>query len=123
MLYSFLSAATVIFHALFVLFVVFGGFLVVRWRRLAWLHVPTAIWGVVIELAGWVCPLTPLENYFRARAGEGAYRGGFVEHYVIPVLYPGDLTQRTQVLLATFVIVVNAVAYALVLRWKRALSS
>lgn len=119
MLFSFLAGATVILHALFVLFVVLGGFLVLRWRRLAWLHVPAAIWGVVIELAGWICPLTPLENYFRARAGEAAYRGGFVEHYVMPVLYPVGLTERTQLALAAVVIIVNAVAYGLVLRRKR----
>src|SRR5439155_15203066 len=78
---------------------------------LVWLHVPCALWGVAIEYAGWICPLTPLENALRARAGLEGYRGGFVEHYVIPALYPAGLARPTQVVLGTLVLVVNLVAY------------
>ena len=101
---------------LFVAFVVFGGFLVWRRRWVAWLHVPAAVWGVVIEYAGWICPLTPLENYFRTRAGLEGYGGGFVEHYVIPLLYPAGLTPPKQLVLGTFALTVNLVAYGVLVR-------
>jgi hypothetical protein len=99
-------------HFAFIVFVVAGGFLTWRWPRVAWLHVPVALYGAAIEFGGWVCPLTPLENYFRARAGETGYTGGFIEHYIIPVIYPGELTPLIRYGLGGFVIVVNAVAYA-----------
>ena len=83
-----LADLLVLFHATFVLFVVAGGLLVLKWPRLAWLHIPCALWGVLIEFGGWICPLTPLENTLRQRAGEAGYSGGFVEHYVLHVLYP-----------------------------------
>src|SRR3989449_5356917 len=83
---------------------------------LVWLHVPCALWGVAIEYAGWICPLTPLENALRTRAGLEGYRGGFVEHYVIPALYPAGLARPTQVVLGTFVLVVNLVAYGVLIR-------
>ena len=108
-----LADAVVLVHAAFVLFVVFGGFLALRWRRLAWVHLPTLAWGVWIEVAGWICPLTPLEVELRRQAGEQGYRGGFVEHYVLPTLYPEGLTRPLQWLLATLLLVVNAVAYTL----------
>src|SRR6266704_801758 len=113
----------VIVHAAFVVFVVAGGFLVLRWRRVAWLHVPAATWGVLIELTGWICPLTPLENALRARAGETQYGGGFIEHYLLPMLYPPRLTIRVQWALAAFAFAINVVAYTLVIvRWRRATS-
>ena len=116
MLYRWLADAVVVLHAAFVVFVVLGGVLVIRWRRLAWLHVPAAIWGALIEFKGWICPLTPLENYLRRRAGLEGYAGGFVEHYVIPALYPAGLTRPTQALLGTLVLAVNVVAYGVLLR-------
>ncbi|MBI2072189.1 MAG: DUF2784 domain-containing protein [Gemmatimonadetes bacterium] len=84
MRYRFVADVLVVLHVAFVAFVVVGGFLALRWRRLAWLHLPAAVWGAIIEFMGWVCPLTPLENHFRRLAGEGGYQGGFIEHYVIP---------------------------------------
>lgn len=111
-LYGFLADGVVVIHALFVLFVVGGGFLALRWRRVAWLHVPAAVWGALVELAGWVCPLTPLEHWLRARAGETGYGGGFVEQYLLPLLYPGGLTREIQVVLGLLVVVVNGVVYA-----------
>ena len=88
-----------------------------RWPRLAWIHLPCAVWGALIELGGWICPLTPLENRLRTLAGQAGYEGGFVEHYVIPVLYPGDLTRGIQVALGVAVIGLNALIYGVV--WKR----
>jgi len=105
-------------HFLFVLFVVGGGFLAWRWPRMAWAHVPVALWGALIEFAGWICPLTPLENHLRRAAGEAGYAGGFIEHYVIPVVYPAGLTREIQLTLGAAVIVINAVAYG-GLVWRR----
>jgi hypothetical protein len=119
MIFRILADGVVVLHALFVAFVVLGGFLALRWRAIAWLHVPAALWGALIEYAGWICPLTPLENLLRARAGSGGYSGGFVEHYVLRALYPGDLTPAVRWALGSFVIVVNGVAYALLLRQSR----
>ena len=117
--YRLLADAVVVFHAAFVAFVVVGGWLVVRWPRVALIHIPAAIWGALIEFAGWVCPLTPLENYLRGRAGERGYAGGFVEHYVLRALYPDGLTPTIQWGLGVFVIIVNVAAYGYVLRARR----
>lgn len=98
-------------HFLFVLFVVLGGLLVLRWPRLAFLHIPAAVWGSWIEFSGGICPLTPLENSLRARAGQAGYSGGFIEHYLIPVLYPSELTREIQLLLGAVVIAINLAIY------------
>ncbi|MFZ5623370.1 MAG: DUF2784 domain-containing protein [Gemmatimonadota bacterium] len=111
-----LANLLVLFHAAFVLFVVLGGLLVLRWPRLAWLHLPAAIWGAAIEFTGWICPLTPLENRFRRLAGEAGYSGGFIEHYVLPVLYPTGLTRSVQYVLGALVVLLNVVIYAIVVR-------
>ena len=116
--------ALVVLHAAFVLFVVAGSALVWRWPRLAWLHVPAALWGAAVELFGWICPLTPLENELRADAGAKGYGGGFVEHYLLPVLYPDGLTRTTQLVLGGIVLSLNAAVYtALILRRRRASTS
>jgi hypothetical protein len=115
MLYRALADLVVIVHFLFVAFVVFGGFVAWRWRRLAWVHLPAALWGVAIEFGGWMCPLTPLENALRARAGLTGYAGGFVEHHVIPWLYPVGLTAPKQVMLGTLALLVNLAAYGVLL--------
>jgi hypothetical protein len=120
MLYQLAANLVVLVHLAFILFVVLGGVLVVRWRRMAWLHIPAAIWGALIEFAGWICPLTPLERRLREAGGNAGYEGGFVEHYIVPIVYPIDLTREMQLLLGALVIAVNVVAYALVLaRWRR----
>jgi len=98
-------------HFLFVVFVVIGGLLVVRWPALAWVHLPAAIWGALIEFRGWICPLTPLEKALRERAGGAGYEGGFIEHYLVPVLYPGELTREIQLALGAAVVAVNLVVY------------
>ncbi|MBI2402766.1 MAG: DUF2784 domain-containing protein [Gemmatimonadetes bacterium] len=116
MLYRFVADVLVVLHVAFVAFVVVGGFLALRWRRLAWFHVPAAVWGAIIEFMGWVCPLTPLENHFRRLAGEGGYQGGFIEHYVIPALYPADYTLGLRIMLGALVVGLNALAYSLYFR-------
>ena len=119
MAYRLLADTLVGIHLLFVIFVVAGGFLTWRWPRLAWVHVPVALWGALIEFARWICPLTPFENQLRRAAGEAGYAGGFIEHYVIPLVYPGTLTRGIQLLLGIAVIVVNAVAYGRLIRQRR----
>lgn len=106
-------------HVLFIAFVIGGGLLVWRWRKLAWVHAPAAVWGALIEFAGWICPLTPLENALRQRAGDAGYTGGFVEHYVLPVVYPAGLTPTVQIVLGTGVIVVNLITYGLLVARRR----
>jgi len=115
--FSLLADAVVLLHVTFVAFVVLGGLAVARWPRLAWAHVPTAFWGVFVELAGWTCPLTPLEQALRVRGGEAAWGGSFVERYLLPVLYPDWLTRPTQVGLGLFALGVNLAAYLWV--WNR----
>ena len=119
MTYLLLADLVVLAHAGFVLFVVCGGLAVLRWPRLAWLHLPAALWGVGIELSGRLCPLTPLENRLRAEAGAGTYETGFVEHHLVPVLYPPGLAPRQQLWLGAALLAWNALVYALVLRRVR----
>jgi len=115
-LFGLLADAVVVLHALFILFVLFGGFLAWRWRPVAAIHIPCAVWGMLIEFRGWLCPLTPLENSLRARAGQARYSGGFVEHYLLPAIYPSGLTSRLQLVLGSFVLLTNLLAYAMLLR-------
>jgi hypothetical protein len=114
-----LADATVALHLAFVVFVVAGGLLVLRWPRLAWLHVPAVLWGAFIEFAGWICPLTPLENWLRQRGGGQAYDASFVEHYLIPLLYPDALSRDVQWLLGTLVLVINVTVYAVIVQQHR----
>ncbi len=98
-------------HLVFILFVMAGG-LLVAWRPgLAWLHVPAVIWGAWIEFAGWICPLTPMENHFRERSGEQGYEGGFIEHYLLPLIYPDWLTVDARYVLGSLVVIVNGGIY------------
>ncbi len=105
-------------HLAFVAFVVGGAFAVARWPRVAWAHLPAATWAALVELAGWPCPLTPLENALRRAAGLAGYPGGFVEHYLVPVIYPAGLTRTVQIALGVGVVVLVAAAYAIA--WQRA---
>jgi hypothetical protein len=109
--YRLLADLVVGVHAAFITFVVLGGFLAWRWPRAAWVHLPAAAWGTLIELAGWICPLTPIENQLRSRAGDAGYAGGFIEHYLIPVVYPAGLTRELQILLGIAALAVNVLAY------------
>jgi hypothetical protein len=110
----------VLLHLLFVVFVVAGGFLLLRWPRIAWLQVPAAVWGAYIEISSGICPLTPLENHLRALGGEAGYSVSFVERYLMPILYPANLTVPIQIVLGGLVVAVNLAAYALAYRaWKQ----
>jgi hypothetical protein len=115
MLYRVLADLVIMVHLAFVLFAVLGGLLVLRWKRCAWLHVPAVLWAALIEFAGWICPLTPLENWLRVRGGAIAYRSGFVEHYILPLLYPAVLTRQLQIVLGLFVLGINLGIYGWVL--------
>ena len=117
MSYRLLADFVLVVHAAFVAFVMLGGLAVLRWPRLAWVHLPVVIWGAGIEFAGGICPLTPLENHWRRLAGEQGYTGGFVEQYVLAALYPEGLTRGMQLALGLLVIAVNAVIYFRV--WTR----
>src|SRR5918997_6501449 len=105
----------VLVHFLFVLFVLFGGLLVLRWPKVAYVHLPVAVYGALIELVGWICPLTPLEKRLRESAGQQGYEGGFVEHYILPVLYPSGLSRGVQLVLGALVIGINVVIYGIVI--------
>ncbi len=115
-----LADLVLLLHAAFIVFVLLGGLLVWRWHWLIWLHLPAVIWGVLIEVQGWLCPLTPLENRLRRAAGAEGYQTGFIDHYLAPLIYPAGLTPDIQLLLAGGVLLVNAVIYALLWRtWRR----
>jgi hypothetical protein len=123
MRYLALADAVLVVHLAFILFAVLGGLLVLRHPRFIWLHLPAAAWGVLIEFAGWICPLTPLENSLRAQGGERGYSGGFIDHYLGALIYPEGLTRELQWLLGAFVLAVNAAIYLqLWRRWPKARS-
>lgn len=110
--YRVLADLLVVVHGAFVLFVVAGG-LTVLWRRwMAWVHLPCAAWGAAIEFGGWICPLTPWEQSLRRQAGAAGYSGGFIEHYLIPLIYPAGLTRGLQIALGVVVLVANVAVYA-----------
>ena len=112
MAYHQFADLVLVVHFAFLAFVVAGGAFVLRWPRVAWAHVPAVIWGVLIEFFGWICPLTPLEIALRHRAGEAAYTGGFIAHYVVRVIYPDGLTRGIQVMLGILVLALNGGIYA-----------
>lgn len=116
MLYRVLADSVLIVHLSFVLFVVLGGLAVLRWPRVAWLHVPVVLWGIYIEFSGRICPLTPLENHLRERGGEPGYSGGFIEHYITALIYPEGLSRTVQFVIGAVVIAVNVIVYWRVLR-------
>ena len=115
-----LADAVVVLHLLFIAFILLGGLLALRWTQLVWVHLPLSAWGVLVQWMSWICPLTPLENSLRARAGDPTYGGGFVEHYLLPVLYPVGIGQRTHIVLGVIVLGTNAVIYSLLLARLRA---
>ncbi len=121
MWYQLLADAVVILHLAFVLFVLFGGLLALWKPRMVWLHLPAALWGAAVEFGGWVCPLTPFEQWLRLEGGQPGYRSDFIEEYVLPVLYPAGLTHDLQVVLGTLVVVVNMAIYGWL--WRRKLKT
>lgn len=108
----------VLLHFAFIVFVVLGGFLVLKWGKVALLHIPCAFWGAFIEFSGWICPLTPLEHSLREAAGETAYSGGFIDYYIMPIVYPTGLTREIQIVLGVIVLIINLCVYGLVI-YKR----
>ena len=117
MLYPALADFVVLLHLVFIFFVVLGGVLAFWWRGLVWLHLPAALWGALVELMGWPCPLTPLEGWLRRAGGSPGYSGSFVDRYLAPVVYPAELTREVQILLGLCVLALNSVIY--VLLWRR----
>ncbi len=111
MLLRALADLVLVIHLGFVMFVLLGGLLAFRWRVIPWLHLPAVLWAVALEFGGWICPLTPLENWLRQASGEAGYSGGFIEYYVLPIIYPIGLTHSVQMLLGGVVIAVNIGIY------------
>jgi len=118
MVYDLLADLVVLIHFLFVLFSLLGALLVMRWRKMMWLHLPAALWAAWIEFSGRICPLTPLENWLRIRAGGSSYAGGFVGHYLLPLLYPAGLTRDVQIILGAIVVGINIGIYGFLLLRK-----
>jgi uncharacterized protein DUF2784 len=117
--YRLLADLVLLAHAAFVAFVVFGGLVVLRWPRWVWIHAPAALWGVLVEYVGFVCPLTPLEILLHRRGGEPGYTGDFVDHYLTALLYPEGLTRGTQIALGTLALGVNAIVYGWIVTRRR----
>ncbi len=113
----FLADIVLITHALFIAFVIFGGLIVLKWHKIMWLHIPCAIWGALIEFFGWVCPLTYLENYLREPGNANYYESSFIQHYLLPIIYPAGLTTGIQILLGVIVIVINIIVSSIVWRY------
>lgn len=118
MTYRLLADLVALLHLAFILFALLGGLLALRWRWAPWVHLPAMAWGALLEIRRWSCPLTPLEKWLRTAAGGAAYPGGFIEHHLTPLLYPGWLTRRTEILLAAILLAVNVAVYSIV--WRRA---
>ena len=112
MLYRLAADAVVLVHVAFILFVIAGGLLALRWRWVAYVHIPVAMYGVAIEFGGWICPLTPLEVHLRWLAGEAGYAGGFIDHYIVRIIYPSGLTPGVQIALGVAVLVLNVAIYS-----------
>ncbi|HOW56996.1 MAG TPA: DUF2784 domain-containing protein [Smithellaceae bacterium] len=119
-MYKILADAVVLAHFLFIIFVVLGGLLVIRRPKVAFIHLPAAIWGAVVEIFGWICPLTPLENHLRQLADTGSYGGDFIARYLVLVIYPENLTATVQQLLGGLVIAVNIIFYTIAIKRQRA---
>ena len=119
MIFRILADAVLVLHLAFILGVVFGGLLVLRWPRVAWVHLPVATWGALIEFMNWRCPLTPLEKSLRRLSGEAGFEGGFIEHYLLPLIYPGALTPTVQLILGLGVVVINIAIYGYIFYRRR----
>lgn len=115
---SLLADAVLVLHLLFIVFVVSGALLLWRWPQVVWLHLPAALWGAFVEASGRICPLTPLENRLREAAGAEGYAGGFIEHYLLPLIYPAALTRDIQLMLGGAVVLINLLLYGVWLRGR-----
>ncbi len=119
MVYKLLADFVLLLHLAFIIFVIFGGWLALKSLKWAWLHIPAAVWGGLVEFAGWICPLTPLENWLCFRAGSGTYQESFIAHYLLPLIYPACLTRNVQMILGAGAILINLLVYSLVLYMHR----
>lgn len=117
MMASWLADVVLVVHLLFIVFAVGGGLLALRWRWMPWLHLPALAWGATVEFTGWICPLTPLENALRHAGGAAGYTESFIERYLLPLIYPGELTRELQLVLGGALLLINAGVYAMV--WRR----
>jgi hypothetical protein len=118
MMWRALADLVLFIHFGFVVFVIVGGFFASRWRWLPWVHLPAVAWAVVLEFSGWICPLTPLENSLRQASGEAGYTGGFLEHYLVQVVYPVGLTPEIQIYIGLGVLLINGITYSVVWRGR-----
>lgn len=109
-----LADTILLIHLAFIVFVILGGWIVFYHRWMAWIHIPMVIWSSIVNLTRWRCPLTPLENLYRSAAGEAGYEGGFIRHYIEPLLYPEGLTYDLGILVGVFVFVWNALIYGII---------
>ncbi len=116
--YPLLADLIVLVHVAFVVFAFLGGLLAARWRRLVWIHVPAVIWAALVEVSGWVCPLTPLENWLRRKGGQDGYPSDFIAHYLLSILYPEGLTREVQITLGVIVVLINSAVYVCIFRSK-----
>ncbi len=120
MIYSILADALLVIHLIFIIFVLLGGILIIKWRWVVYLHLPTAAWGILVEFNHWICPLTPWENALRRAAGDISYETSFIEHYLLPLIYPSNLTNELQIILGSLIIIINLMIYSgLLLKIKR----
>jgi hypothetical protein len=122
MVYKLLADFILLLHFAFIIFVIFGGLLALRNIKWAWLHVPAAVWGGLVEFAGWICPLTPLENWLYFRTGAGTYQESFIAHYLLPFIYPTELTRNVQIIIGAGVVLISVLIYSFVF-YKRARES
>jgi Protein of Unknown function (DUF2784) len=121
MIYRALADFVLLLHMAFVLFAALGGVLAFKWRRVAWFHIPAALWAALIEFVGWECPLTPLENWLRRKGGEAGYQTGFIERYLLPLIYPAPVSRTLHVVLGLLVLCVNLAIYWWI--WRRSAST
>ena len=119
LVYKILADFVVVLHMLFIVFAVSGGLMVLKWPKMAYVHIPAVLWGAYIEFSGGICPLTPLEIGWRIAAGQKAYQGGFIERYVLPIIYPSDLTRESQLILGATLLFINGLSYGWLLLKKR----
>ncbi len=119
MLSRILADTVLCIHFLFILFAIFGGLLVLYKKWAAWLHVPTVLWSAIVNLAGWTCPLTPLENFFRECAGEAGYAGGFIQHYIEPLVYPDFMPRKLELIAAFSIVFWNVLIYGCIAYYRR----
>ncbi len=116
MFYIVIADSLVVLHLTFIIFVIVGGFLALKWQRLVFVHPLAAVWGALVEFSGWICPLTPLEQQLRQAGGTAGYSTTFIEHYLLPVIYPAGLTRELQIFFGFCVVAINAVAYFMLIR-------